>query len=84
MNLYETLSLSLSWLSFKWLWTWTRHVNLRVDMDVDVGVGVEPLTMPRTGQFKRRPPGSKNNLSVIARFAYMSWQQRQQQRLFNV
>lgn len=84
MNLYETLS--LFWLSFKWLWTWKRHVNVRVDMDVDVGVGVgvEPLTMPRTGQFKRRPPGSKNNLSVIARFAYMSWQQQQQQHLFNV
>lgn len=52
-------------------------VNVRVDMDV----GAKPLTMPTTGQFKRRPQGSKNNLSVIARFAYMSWQQ---QRLFNV
>lgn len=68
---------NLSWLSFKWLWTWTWAVNVRVDMDV----GAKPLTMPTTGQFKRRPQGSKNNLSVIARFAYMSWQQ---QRLFNV
>lgn len=47
---------NLSWLSFKWLWTWTWAVNVRVDMDV----GAKPLTMPTTGQFKRRPQGSKN------------------------
>lgn len=57
------------------VWTWSCDENVRVDMVG--GCQLEPLTMGAhsRGQFKR-----KNNLSVIARFAYMSWQQL----LFNV
>lgn len=63
------------------------YVNVAVDLRCECGSWLDVVVGAKTtyhanntSQFKRRPQGKKNNLSVIARFAYMSWQQR----LFNV